>query len=234
MPRDLFGSITAPPIHVGTRSKYSVPLSFLAHIAAIVPLIVIPILATDFLPEPPTVLVMVGPPPAPPEPPPPVRKPADPPPPPAVNPDAAPVVAPQGIEPEKPIEITPFEHATPIDGGVPGTTIDTIAPPPPPPPPPAPTQPVRVGFGVRQPTRIRDAAPVYPAIAREARIEGVVIIEALIDVDGRVQQARVLRSTALLDQAALDAVRQWQYTPTLLNGQPMPVLMTVTVMFKLQ
>jgi protein TonB len=234
MPRDLFGSVTDPPIHVGTRGKYSVPLSFLAHIAVIVPLVVIPILAAGVLPDPPTVLVMLGPPPTPPDPPPPALRPADPRPTPPVNPDAAPLVAPDGIEPEKPVDLTPFENSLPIEGTVTGTSFDTIAPPPPPPPPPPSAQPVRVGAGVRQPTKIRDAAPLYPPIAREARIEGLVIIEALIDVDGRVQQARVLRSTPLLDQAALDAVRQWQYTPTLLNGQPVPVLMTVTVTFRLQ
>ncbi len=55
------------------------------------------------------------------------------------------------------------------------------------------------------------------------------ILEALIGVDGRVADAKVLRSVPLLDQAALDAVRQWEYTPTLLNGAPVPVVMTVTV-----
>jgi protein TonB len=61
-----------------------------------------------------------------------------------------------------------------------------------------------------------------------------VIIEAIIGPDGRVQEAKVLRSIPLLDAAALDAVRQWQFTPTLLNGVPVPVIMTVTVNFTLQ
>jgi periplasmic protein TonB len=60
-----------------------------------------------------------------------------------------------------------------------------------------------------------------------------VIIEATIGSDGRVQNARVLRSIPLLDDAALDAVKQWQYVPTLLNGVPVPVVMTVTVQFRL-
>ena len=59
------------------------------------------------------------------------------------------------------------------------------------------------------------------------------IIEATIGPDGAVKDAKVLRSIPLLDQAALDAVRQWQFTPTLLNGVPVPVIMTVTVQFTL-
>jgi protein TonB len=64
-------------------------------------------------------------------------------------------------------------------------------------------------------------------------VQGVVILEAIIGQDGRILDARVLRSIPLLDQAALDAVKQWEYTPTLLNGVPVPVIMTVTVQFTL-
>jgi protein TonB len=76
--------------------------------------------------------------------------------------------------------------------------------------------------------------PVYPSIARSARVQGIVIIEAVVGPDGRVQDAKVLRSIALLDAAALEAVKQWEYTPTLLNGVPVPVIMTVTVDFTVQ
>ena len=82
-------------------------------------------------------------------------------------------------------------------------------------------------------TKTKDVAPVYPPIAQSARVQGVVIIEAMIGPNGKVQDARVLRSIPLLDQAALDAVRQWEFTPTLLNGVPVPVIMTVTVQFTL-
>ena len=92
----------------------------------------------------------------------------------------------------------------------------------------------RVGGSIKQPTKIRDVKPVYPPIAQSARVSGVVIIEATIGTDGRVKEAKVLRSIPLLDQAALDAVKQWQFTPTLLNGVPVPVIMTVTVNFTLQ
>ena len=86
----------------------------------------------------------------------------------------------------------------------------------------------------RRPTKTKDVKPVYPPIAQSARVQGVVIIEATIGPDGRVKDAKVLRSIPLLDQAALDAVKQWQFTPTLLNGVPVPVIMTVTVNFTLQ
>ena len=70
-------------------------------------------------------------------------------------------------------------------------------------------------------------------IAKPVKVEGVVILETLIGVDGKITNARVLRSVPMLDQAALDAVMQWEFTPTRLNGQPVPVLMTVTVQFRL-
>ena len=79
--------------------------------------------------------------------------------------------------------------------------------------------------------KIKDVKPVYPAIAQSARVAGVVTIEATIGPDGKVIDAKVVRSVPLLDQAALDAVRQWEYMPTLLNGVPVPVLTTVTVNF---
>ncbi len=90
---------------------------------------------------------------------------------------------------------------------------------------------VRVGGQIRTPTKIKDVKPVYPAIAQAARVAGVVVIEAMIGPDGKVLEANVVRSVPLLDQAALDAVRQWEYTPTLLNGVPVPIVMTVTINF---
>ena len=91
--------------------------------------------------------------------------------------------------------------------------------------------PVRIGGKIHAPKKIKDVKPVYPAIAQSARVAGVVTIEATIGPDGKVIDAKVVRSIPLLDQAALDAVRQWEYLPTLLNGVPVPVLMTVTINF---
>jgi TonB family protein len=95
-------------------------------------------------------------------------------------------------------------------------------------------KPARVGGSIKAPTKIKDVTPVYPAMARTARVAGRGIVEAVIGADGKVVDAKVLRSIPMLDQAALDAVRQWEYRPTLLNGVPVPVVMTVTVNFTLQ
>lgn len=98
-----------------------------------------------------------------------------------------------------------------------------------------PAEPVVRAVGdVKPPRLVRRIEPDYPAIAREARIEGIVILEATTDVFGRVTGVRVLRSIPLLDEAALAAVRQWVYEPIMVNGRPRPVTFTVTVRFVLQ
>jgi TonB family protein len=110
--------------------------------------------------------------------------------------------------------------------------------PSPPPPPPAPTagplRPLRVGdSGVRPPRKLVNVSPVYPPAARDAKVQGVVILETVIGVDGTVARTGVVRSIPLLDQAAMDAVRQWRFEPTLLNGVPVEVEMVVTINFTL-
>lgn len=92
---------------------------------------------------------------------------------------------------------------------------------------------VRIIGDLRPPKLVKEVAPVYPAVAREARVEGIVILEARTDVYGRVEATKVLRSIPLLDQAAIDAVRQWVYEPMLINGKPRPAVFTVTVRFAL-
>lgn len=84
-----------------------------------------------------------------------------------------------------------------------------------------------------RPDKLVHIDPVYPPIATAARVEGLVILEATIDGDGNVQDVKVLRSIPLLDEAALEAVRQWKYEPTIVGGVPVPILMTVTVKFAL-
>ena len=122
-------------------------------------------------------------------------------------------------------------HGAPAVFGAPSSSIPPA--PPPPPPPGWPANAVRVGGNVSQPTKTKHVAPVYPPLAQSASVQGVVIIEAIIGGDGKVQDARVLRSIPLLDQAALDAVKQWEFTPTMLNGSPVAVIMTVTLQFTL-
>lgn len=235
MPRDLFGDIERPTVRVGTRSRYTVPLSLAAHAAAILSIVfatvlgpvVLPGLASSGIVYTTIALPSAPPPPAPPAP----RDPAPAPP----NPNAAPTEAPEGTAPEPDPPASPWPSDAPITGLVPGaSSIDTIVGEPPVSPPPAPQVPLPVGGNIRPPTKVLDVSPAYPAIAQAARVQGIVIIEATIGVDGVVQAARVLRSIPLLDEAALAAVRQWRYSPTLLNGAPVPVVMTVTVNFRLQ
>jgi protein TonB len=98
-----------------------------------------------------------------------------------------------------------------------------------------PVEPVVRAVGdVKPPKLVRRIEPDYPEIARQARVEGVVILEATTDVFGRVTGVRVLRSVPLLDAAAVDAVRQWVYEPMVINGRPRPVTFTVTVRFVLK
>ncbi len=118
-----------------------------------------------------------------------------------------------------------------------------LPPPPPPPPPPpggadgssslGPSEALRVGGPVVEPTRTKRVSPRYPPEAAEARLQGVVILECTISPGGKVQEVRVVSGDPLLAQAAREAVSQWEYTPTLLDGVPVPVIMTVTVNFRL-
>lgn len=118
-------------------------------------------------------------------------------------------------------------------GGRLGAWLETDLTPPPPPEPPAIQQPIRIGGAISPPAKVHHVAPAYPAVARMSRVQGLVIVEATIGADGAVTDARVLKSVPLLDAAAIDAVRQWRFTPTRLNGVPVPVVMTVTVEFRL-
>jgi TonB family protein len=113
-----------------------------------------------------------------------------------------------------------------LDGGVVNTTPLVV--------PDGWPAPIRVGGNIKPPTKVVDVKPVYPAVAEQARVQGVVICEVLIGPDGKVADVRILRSIPLLDQAAISAVRQWEFTPTLLNGNPVPVIMTATVNFTLE
>lgn len=94
--------------------------------------------------------------------------------------------------------------------------------------------PARVGGDIRQPFKTRDVRPAYPAQAQTDRIQGVVIIEAIIDASGSVANARILRSIPALDEAAVSAVSRWQFTPSIVNGAPAAVMLTLTVNFTLQ
>lgn len=237
MPRDLFGEVTDPSIKVGSRKWYTVPLSLAAHTLVTFTLIIAPLLATGALPLPASSVVFVPVVAAPIPPSPPVTR-AGQPTKVVAKPNAAPVTEPATIEQEtgmKPGFEEDVEGGTGVEelGVVTGNEV--LVEPPPRPQPPSPVR-VRVSDGITPPQKIHDVPPLYPTLAQIARIEGMVILEATIDVDGRVQHARILRSGPVqqLDEAALTAVRQWIYMPTRLNGQPVSVVMTVTVHFRLK
>jgi protein TonB len=154
---------------------------------------------------------------------------------PAVSRDAAPTVAPSTIAPETlPPDVTDAGEADGVPFGIPGAlpTESTVSPPPPPPVETPKT--IRITRGVTPPRRIVYVQPVYPTIAQMNRVEGRVVIEAIIGPTGDVESTRVVQSSStLLEQAALTAVRQWKYTPTLLSGVPVSVILTVSVDFTL-
>jgi protein TonB len=148
----------------------------------------------------------------------------------------APIEIPTEIRPEEGLDLGGVEGgvAGGVEGGVPGGVVGGVVGGLPDAPPPPPVKPVRVGGDIREPRKIMDVAPVYPDLAVRARVQGIVIVEATIDPRGRVVNATVLRGVPVLEQAALEAVRKWVYTPTLLDGIPTPIIMTVTVRFRLQ
>jgi protein TonB len=146
----------------------------------------------------------------------------------------APIVTPAEIVPEAGLDLgIEGGVAGGVEGGVPGGVLGGVIGGLPEAPPAPVLEPVRVGGTIREPRKLKAVPPVYPEAAREARIQGVVILECLVSPLGRVSEVEVLRGVPLLEEAAVDAVRQWVYTPTLMDGVPVPVLMTVTVRFEL-
>jgi protein TonB len=125
-----------------------------------------------------------------------------------------------------------------VEGGVPGGIAGGVVgglPEPPPQPPPEDRAPVRVGGSIQEPTLLRRVEPAYPPIAVSARLQGLVILEALVERDGAIADIKVLRSAGpVLDREALIAVRQWRYSPLVLNGQRKSFVVTVTLSFSVE
>ena len=242
MAQDLFRDVVDPSIKVGGNKRYTVSSSIVLHGLVLAFVFLLPLLAPDVLPMPPAMLAFVAPPPAPvvPPPPPPLR--ADVPRQLAhdIDLDAAPIGAPRDIaaEPSVAASPSPTSELEAVPGALSNGAVEVVMPPPPPatvpPAPQPPSAPVRLSTGITRPTKTRDVTPVYPAVALAARVQGVVILEVTIATSGRVEDVKVLRSLPLLDHAAIDAVRQWEYAPTLFNGTAVPLVMTVTVTFALQ
>jgi protein TonB len=158
------------------------------------------------------------------------------------TPPAVPLETPSGVEAEPPtldhvasegvaagVEVGGATDG--VSGGVPGGTgsgpfVEAEHPP-------AATGSFRVGEGIDRPRKIKHVTPVYPLSAMAARVGGNVLIEATIGVDGKVHNARMVKSVALLDEAALEAVRQWEFEPSRVNGVPVAVTMVIVVTFAL-
>jgi protein TonB len=237
MTRDLFRQLSEPRPSVAAGRFSALPISIVVHVLVLLTLVVIPLVATDVLPLVNTdatqiwTAVTLPQPPAAPMPRAASAVPAL-----ATNPNAAPTESPKGFTDENLLPVPPNESfgSVPQDvvPGVTDTSLNTVTVDTP--PPPKAVVPIRVSGPIKPPLRIHDVMPVYPEAARLARVEGTVIIEAVIGPTGNVVEAKILRSRPLLDEAALVAVRQWQYTPTLLGGMPVPVVMTVTVTFTLR
>src|ERR1051326_6037595 len=233
-----------------TNKTWTVVLSFLIQCVLMGLLVILPMIYFDVLPSATLQSFLVAPPPPPPPPPPPA---AAPPKVVKVIPrqfDAgkllAPKVIPKDIAQIKEEELPPPSSgvagvvggvAGGVAGGSPGGVLGGIlggipsaAPPPPPPPKeaakPATPQRIRVGGNVQAALLVSQQKPVYPPLAKQARIAGTVELSAVIGTDGRVQDLKVVRGHPLLVQAALDAVKNWVYKPTLLNGEPVEVSTT--------
>jgi protein TonB len=112
--------------------------------------------------------------------------------------------------------------------------LPAVAPPPPPAPPKAvaPAEPVRVGGVVREPRVTKLVPPIYPRLARQARVVGTVVLEAIVTAEGKVAEIKIVSGHPLLVDAAINCVKQWEYEPTLLNGVATPVILTAKVHFQ--
>ena len=246
----MFDLITGTATHIPRHPRGPMLVSTAIQVTLLGAIVLVPVLfATHVLPEPPTMMAFVAAPPPPPPPPPPpapaapakkaeVVEHA-----PTVGHFAAPVEAPAAITREPAGEDTAVGVQGGVEGGVPGGVVGGVvgglpeAPPPPPPPPApaAPKTPVRIGGQIQPPTLIKRVEPTYPPMAVSAHLQGMVILEAIVDEDGTVKEVKVLRSVnPLLDREALAAVRQWRYAPVVLNGTPVPFVLSVSLTFSLQ
>jgi protein TonB len=226
-----------------TNTSWAVTLSVVAQTLVLLILILIPLIYTQALPKAMLSTLLIAPPPPPPPPPPPQAVPVK-----VIKPVArlltqgklmAPRAIPKDVAVFKEAELPPEPPAgTGVMGGLGGGDIlgglggGSSAGAPPPPPPKAPAR-IKLGGQVQAAKIVAQPQPLYPALARQARIQGNVVLHAIIDKDGRVGQLEVVSGHPLLVQAALDAVKQWRYQPTQLNGDPVEVDTTITVSFVL-
>lgn len=240
--------VECSPVPKRTNKGWTFFVSLFFQVLAVTVLILIPLIYTEALPKTMLTTLLVAPPPPPPPPPPPAAVAVV-----KVKPmarliQAGKLMAPKAIP--KDVKIIKEEEMPPdvgfagavggVPGGVPGGQAGGViggiiggaagnAPPP-----PKPTQQrIKQGGQVQAANLINRVQPQYPPLARQARIQGVVKLHAIIGKDGTVRELQMISGHPLLTAAALDAVRQWRYRPTLLNGEPVEVDTTVEVIFSL-
>jgi protein TonB len=239
-----------------TQKGTSVFISFLIQTGLVLLAVILPLIFTDALPKTQLTSFLVAPPPPPPPPPPPAAAPVK-----VVKViprqfDAGKLMAPKQIPNEiaiiKEEELPPMAGTPGVVGGVPGGvpggtpggviggiigSVPSAAPPPPPPvkdaPKPVTPKSIRVGGNVQAAKLVKQPKPLYPPLAKQARIQGTVRFNAVIGKDGTIQNLTLVSGHPLLVPSAQDAVRQWVYQPTLLNGEPVEVVTTIDVNFTL-
>ncbi len=237
-----------------TRKPWTILVSFVVQCSLIGIAILIPLIYYDALPKGQLTSFLTAPPPPPPPPPPPAMTPPK-----VVRViprefDAGKLMAPKVIP--KQIAIIKEEELPPpstggvvggVYGGVPGGSAGGVLggligsvnnnAPPPPPPPPVKVEPrvtrIKVGGNVQAAMKLRGQNPTYPALAKQARIQGHVVFSAVIGRDGTIQNLQLISGHPLLVPAAQSAVSRWVYRPTLLNGEPVEVITQIDVNFTL-
>jgi periplasmic protein TonB len=231
--------VVSSPHSKKTNKPWTIMVSMVFQSLFLAILLLIPLIYTEALPKAMLATLLVAPPPPPPPPPPPaqvtvIKRPQ------VHLMDAGKLVAPKVIPKDVKIIKEEAEPDMGMSGGVVGGVsggsmggtiggvVGSVAPPP-----PKVQQRIRVGGNVTAARVLNRVNPVYPPLARQTRISGTVRLHAIIAKDGTVQQLEVMSGHPLLVQAALDAVRQWRYQPTLLNGEPVEVDTTVDVIFSL-
>lgn len=229
---------------IKTNKPWTVALSMIFQVLFLGILILIPLIYTEALPKAMLATMIVAPPPPPPPPPPPAATQIV-----HVKPqvhlmDAGKLVAPKVIPKDvKIIKEDAPDMSAGMAGGVPGGVaggsmggviggvIGGMGGAPPPPKPTA--SRIRQGGSVQAALLVNKVQPVYPPLARQTRISGTVRLHAIISKTGSVESLEVLSGHPLLVRAAMDAVQQWRYKPTLLNGEPVEVNTTIDVIFSL-
>jgi periplasmic protein TonB len=224
-----------------TNTGWAFFLSTFVQVIVLLVLILIPLIYTQALPRAMLTTLLIAPPPPPPPPPPPAEIPK------VVKPVVRLLSQGKLMQPRAiPKQVAVFKEAelppeAPITGGGVLGGLDAgllgglgagpvIAAPPP--PPPRQTR-IKLGGQVQEAKIIARPQPLYPPLARQARIQGNVVLHAIIDRDGRVGELQVVSGHPLLVQSALDAVKNWRYQPTQLNNEPVEVDTTITVTFVL-